>query len=132
MALDPEPGGQVLEEHGVGGPVDCLAAGPRAQGELLLQILRRQHGHTALADLGLMSDQSKSGGAGAEREAEECGQHRHGGLHTQSHTLHQALAGQELLGLPDLKCDLLGILDNTVLLEFKPTTFTFSWFKYVL
>ena len=82
VALDPEPGGQVLEEHGVGGPVDCLAAGPRAQGELLLQILRRQHGHTALADLGLMSDQSKSGGAGAEREAEECGQHRHGGLHT--------------------------------------------------
>ena len=46
-------------------------------------------------------------------------------------TLHQALAGQELLGLPDLKCDLLGILDNTVLLEFKPTTFTFSWFIYV-
>jgi len=45
-------------------------------------------------------------------------------------TLHQALAGQELLGLPDLKCDLLGILDNTVLLEFKPTTF--SWLRYVL
>ena len=82
VALDPEPGGQVLEEHGVGGPVDCLAAGPRAQGELLLQLLRRQHGHTALADLGLMSDQSKREGAGVEDTWEEdSGQHGHGGLH---------------------------------------------------